>query len=98
MNHTKKVLEDNLEEFDKKFVELRFGDGSVLGNGKSAYLSLKENIEITEIRKHLSSSQTKLIEKIIEDLDNIEIETVGNSAKTVEQIQSNLKELLVGVK
>jgi ssDNA-binding Zn-finger/Zn-ribbon topoisomerase 1 len=146
MNHTKKQLEDNLEEFDKRFkddfaiVSLRCNkcghtkDSHYWNGGGfqecAGYDTCKvdgcgcvdydENTDFTEVidgyskafeylKSHLFSSQTKTIVAIIEDIGKMrvydleeysheeKVENVGFN-KALDRIQSNLKELLVGVK
>jgi len=112
MNKTKKIIKENMEEFDKEFPNEDFREDMNDGE-RERYFMLKG------IESYLSSSQTKLIESIIEDLEEMitdyetsdyrklaELVDGGERLKLVtdvhnkaiKEIQSNLKELLVGVK
>ena len=62
MNHTKQVLKENMEEFDKEFPNEDFREDMNDGE-RERYFMLKG------IESYLSSSQTKLIEAIIKDLE-----------------------------
>jgi NADPH-dependent ferric siderophore reductase len=95
MNHTKKVLEENKSNFDKEF--------------RITPHRLRITFGVEKCKSFLSSSQTNLIKAIIKDIGKMrvydleeysheeKVENVGFN-KALDRIQSNLKELLVGVK
>lgn len=49
------------ERFDGEFSELRFGDGSPEGSGKSAYRVVKENTSLDDIKS--------FIEKVVSEAE-----------------------------
>lgn len=64
------------KEFDEKFCELKFGDGSIKGGGKSVWLSIKAPGIATDIKlfiRTLLHTQKQELVKMI--LDNVNEDT-----------------------
>jgi hypothetical protein len=62
----KDIIQSEQERFEKEFSEIRFGDGTSNGGGKSAWKIPKENLSIDELKAFLSASNQRVLEAMVE--------------------------------
>lgn len=79
MNKIKKTMREGDERFDKKFPL-----GEPKGFKSLKHFTMWDRDE--QIKKHFNQSQKDLVKSIIKEVDEMAIEEVGNSGRTVYQV------------